>query len=77
MCLLFAYIIPFFNKMAGGTGIEPILTQSKCVVLPLDDPPIMVGEDGFEPPMSEDGGFTVRCNKPLCDSPLNGRNGET
>ena len=33
--------------MAGGTGIEPILQVPKTCVLPLDDPPIIVGKEIF------------------------------
>ena len=31
--------------MAGGLGLEPRLTESESVVLPLDDPP-MVSDSG-------------------------------
>ena len=27
--------------MAGGLGVEPRFTDSKSVVLPLDDPPLL------------------------------------
>lgn len=29
--------------LAGGRGFEPRLTESESVVLPLDDPPLIVG----------------------------------
>ena len=32
--------------MAGGTGFEPVLAESESAVLPLDDPPIAIGDIG-------------------------------
>ena len=31
------------EKMAGGPGFEPGLAESESAVLPLDDPPVVVG----------------------------------
>ena len=36
--------------MAGITGIEPVMPESKSGALPLGYIPRMVGGDGFEPP---------------------------
>lgn len=33
--------------MAGGLGIEPRLTESESVVLPLDDPPKTAGSSFY------------------------------
>ena len=32
--------------MAGGTGFEPVLAESESAVLPLDDPPLEIGDIG-------------------------------
>ena len=32
--------------MAGGTGFEPVLAESESAVLPLDDPPFEIGDNG-------------------------------
>ena len=33
-------------EMAGGTGFEPVLAESESAVLPLDDPPMEIGDIG-------------------------------
>lgn len=40
-----------FQIVVSGVGFEPTLSQSKCDVLPLDDPEniIMAHSTGFEP----------------------------
>lgn len=40
------------TRLAGGAGVEPALTGSKPVVLPLNDPPSMAGGEGVEPSTS-------------------------
>ena len=36
--------------MAGVAGIEPTLTVLETAVLPLNYTPLLVEDDGFEPP---------------------------
>ena len=38
--------------LASGHGLEPWLTESKSVVLPLDEPELLVGMVGIEPTIS-------------------------
>ena len=41
--------------MVSGTGLGPVSTQSKCAILPLDDPEIKLVEgDRVALPESED-----------------------
>ena len=35
-------------KLAGGTGVEPMPTESESVVLPLYEPPKMEDDEDFE-----------------------------
>ena len=39
--------------MAGGLGLEPRLTVSETVVLPLDDPPMTVDHNGRIRPLAD------------------------
>ena len=56
------------KKLDAPAGFEPTQTESKSVVLPLDERAV-VGDQGIEPRMSFDARFTVWCSRQCYSSP--------